>query len=217
MRSNRVFRRLSFSALFRPSYRNAMINRRSAYCCNCNSNVVHVRLFQRKWAYLLDKVTLSCLGWFGFGPWQCADCSFRGMTLIPTQSDAPTIGEDGSCDNPDPLQPVGNFIRTQHSLAHACSDASRFSPKYRIGIVEKLIEGKSTVSRTCTELGISELEIQRWIRDYLQIQVDKVTEAAAGRIIQSEPAGLEKPEPIDWTADEMAGMVIESTAVRKPR
>ena len=192
-----------------------MINRRSAYCCNCNSNVVHVRLFQRRLAYVLDKLTFSVFGWFGFGPWQCVDCTFRSMTLVPIQADAPTINEDGVRE--DPLQPVGNFIRTKQSLAHASADASRFSAKYRMGIVEKLLEGSSSISRTCSELGISELEVQRWIRDYVQFQLDKANTNSAGVIIQSEPAGREKPDAIDWTADEMAGMVIESTAVRKPR
>lgn len=192
-----------------------MINRRSAYCCQCNSNVLHVRVFRNRFTHTLDKFSFSVLGWFGFGPWQCVDCGFRGMTLIPVQPAARAVSEQG---NPiDPARPVGNFIRTQHSLAHASADASRFSTKYRMGIVEKLLEGKSTVSRTCNELNISELEIQRWIRDYLQAQLDKVAGESARSVIQPEPAGLEKPKPIDWSHDEMAGAVIESTAIRKPR
>lgn len=191
-----------------------MINRRTAYCGNCNSNVVHVRVFQRWITYALDKVTFSLAGWLGIGPWQCVDCGHRNMTLVRKRKSVRVVSDN--VESVDTSQAVGNFIRTEHALAHAVTDASRYSGKYRMGIVEKLLDGKSTVSRTCHELGVSELEIQRWIKEYMQIQLKKVSKLEAGSMIPAETAGLEKPEPVDWSPEELAGAVIESTAVRKP-
>lgn len=193
-----------------------MVNRQTGFCENCNSNVVHVRVFQRRFWYWLDRMTFSFLGCLGMGPWQCVDCGDRNMWLLRIRKAARAISEKS--DTVDTSQPVGNYLRTEQSLAHSVSDESRFSEKYRIGIVEKLLEGKSTVSRTCNELGVAELTIQRWMKEYMQQQLDKVTKAAAGSLIAANPAGSEAPEPVNWSADELAGgTVIESSAVRKPR
>ncbi len=192
-----------------------MINRQTGFCSNCNSNVVHVRVFQRRMAYVLDRLTLSFFGWLGLGPWQCVDCGDRNMTLLPVHRSARNIAEES--DTLDLAQSVGNFIRTDQSLAHAVSDESRFSRKYRSGIVEKLLEGKSTVTRTCQELGVSELVVQRWLRDYMQEQLDRVAKQAQGSLILANSAGSPADDQLDCATDEVAGLVIDSSAIPKPR
>jgi len=192
-----------------------MNNRLTGYCGNCNSNVVHVRLFQRRFFFMFDRITFGFFGRLGLGPWQCVDCGTRHMTLTPKQKDARSISEQAEAI--DPGKPVGNYIRTEHSLAHAASSKTRYSQKFRMGAVEKLLKGKSTVTRTCQELGVGELEIQSWIKDYLQVELNKVSRAAQGALIQTGTTGSQSPEPIDWRGEESSGPVIESTAVRKPR
>jgi transposase-like protein len=192
-----------------------MVNRRTGFCENCNSNVVHVRVFQRRLIYRLDRLTGSYFGRLGFGPWQCVDCGHRRMRLLPVQPSARTVSE--KAENDDVSHSVGNFIRTDQSLAHAASDKYRFSDKYRRGIVEKLLQGQTTVSRTCQDLDVSELEIQQWIREYLQHELDRVARASGGSLIVPDASGSSSPEPVNWSPEETDGPVIDSTAVRKPR
>lgn len=195
-----------------------MFNRRSGYCPSCDANVLHVRTFQSRIAYLLDKITLSFPGWFGVGPWECVNCGIRGMTLLNHEQYCGSEDQE-PVDNIDPTLPVSNFIRTDHSLAHAVSDQCRYSEKFRFGIVEKLLGCKSTISRVCNELGISELEVQRWIRDYLQNEIDKVTGNQSGGLIARYRAGSKNVEQLDWDQEpsNLDGKVIESSVVRKPR
>ena len=192
-----------------------MINRETGFCSNCNSNVVHVRIFKSRFTYWIDRLTFSFLAMLGIGPWQCVDCGTRNFLLPAKKEDAQRKISEKE-EQPKPDMAVGNFIRTEHSLAHAVSDESRFSIKYRMGIVEKLLSCKQSVSKTCQELNVSEIELQRWIKEYLQREIDKATAAASGAVIIREDAGHEAPEPVDWSPEENLGLVIESTAVRKP-
>ena len=135
--------------------------------------------------------------------------------VLPKRTSVRAVSENS--DTVDTSQAVGNYLRTDQALAHATANEIRFSNKYRRGIVERLLEGKSTVSNTCQELSVSELEIQRWIKEYLQFQLGKVSQVADRRLITNEPAGSEMSEPVDWSTENMAGLVIESSSAQKPR
>lgn len=192
-----------------------MTGRSKGYCENCNSNVVHVRSFHRRLAYFMDRITGSFLAKFGIGPWQCVDCGYRRLRLLPSMESARKISDRP--ESVDASVPVGNFLKTEHSLTHATTDADRFSEKYRIGIVEKLLKGTSTFSKVCSELSVSEIELQRWIKDYLQLQLDNVVAANSTDLISTEYAGVSDHRPVNWTEETRQDTVIESTAVRKPR
>ncbi|MGI9519225.1 MAG: transposase [Pirellulaceae bacterium] len=192
-----------------------MVNRRTGYCCNCNSNVVHVRAFESRIAWILDRLTLGILGLFRIGPWKCVDCG-QGSLLISKSTEAiRSVSEKREVA--DESAAVGNFIKTDMSLAHAANNANRFSEKYRIGIVEKLMQGKSTVSRVCHELGVSELELQKWIKAWTEQEIRRQVELQAGRLIIADDSSSESFDSEDWSGERPGGLVIESKAVKKPR
>ncbi len=191
-----------------------MVNRRTGYCCNCDSNVVHVRAFESRAAWMFDRLTLGAMGLLKIGPWKCVDCGNSSLLISKSTEAIRSVSEKQEIA--DESAAVGNFIKTDYSLAHAASNADRFSEKYRNGIVERLLNGKSTVSRVCEELGVSELELQKWIKAWTAQEIRKQVEIHSGRmIIAGEPADLH--ESPDWDVDAPEGLVIESKIVPKPR
>ncbi len=166
-------------------------------------------------AWRLDRLTFSFLERFGIGPWQCVDCNQRQM-FVERRTDARRdISERGSerVESGEPAA-IGNFIRTEQSLVHAGARSSHFSDKYRAGVVQKLLEGQSTVSRVCGELGVSELEIQQWIKAWVVAELRRLSRSEATSTALTTPADLERTienEP-GWPED----LVIESDVVVHP-
>ena len=191
-----------------------MVNRRTGYCWNCDSNVVHVRAFESRVAWMLDRLTLGVLGLIRIGPWKCVDCGNSSMLISKSTAAIRSVSEKQEVD--DEAAAVGNFIKTDLSLAHAATDTERFSEKYRNGIVEKLLNGKSTVSRVCHDLGVSELELQKWIKAWTDQEIRRQVELQAGRIIIADESASDSLDSEDWGVDS-PGLVIESKAVHKPR
>jgi len=186
-------------------------NRRTGYCPICDSNVVHTRTFENRIAYRLDRLSLGVLGWFHVGPWRCVDCSHRQMFVQRDEYALREISDAREAD--DEKAPVGNFLRTRESLAHAVSDGSRFSEKFRAGVVAKLLDSRTTVSRVCAELGVSELEIQQWIRAWVESEMRRIGNVVGGDTVESGKGD----GPDQWPADiRPEGPVIESQAIRRP-
>ncbi len=167
----------------------------------------------------MDRLTFGILAIWNVGPWQCVDCGNRKL-LIRCRDDARReINEHQG--EPDEPAPIGNFLRTDQSLVHAISDASRYSEKYRAGVVKKLLSSETTVSRICRELNVSELEIQQWIRAWVESELMRCRQAAA----ISAPARLAAPADgaehgaaeDDWLSGDITGPVIESQPIRRPR
>jgi transposase-like protein len=199
-----------------------MINkRRTGYCRICDSNVVHTRTFDNRFAWQIDRLTLGMFGLWHLvhmGPWRCVDCGHRQLLIRPNADARRRINEKQGA--PDETAPVANFIRTQQSLVHTLADTSQYSDKYRAGVVQKLLNGESTVSRVCAELQISELDVQQWIRAWVETELTRAGDAsrlaAAGTIV---PAGnlpeTDDDRPLTWDRDIRPGRVIESQVVRK--
>jgi transposase-like protein len=165
-------------------------------------------------------MTFGILAYFNIGPWRCVDCGHRQMFIERRESARREISDRAEVDiGPSP---VGNFLRTQQSLAHSRSDASRFSEKYRAGIVQKLLNSHTTVSRVCSDLGVSELEIQHWIKAWCESEIRRVQSAdhslSAGLMTTSEDNQQDEPgESAPWMDDSVSGPVIDSEVVRKPK
>ncbi len=68
---------------------------------------------------------------------------------------------------------VGNFIRTDQSLVIRRNRASRFSPKYRDGIVQKILLG-TAMADIRRELNLSEQDLVDWIADMLARKQEKI-------------------------------------------
>ncbi len=198
-----------------------MFNRRIGFCRNCCSNVVHVRAFESRLTYLLDRLTFGILGLFRIGPWQCVDCGRRRLTIDSRRAEVRGVSEDVEVS--DEGAAIGNYLRTEQSLAHAADNSQRFSEKYRFGIVEKLLKGKTTFSQACSDLHVSELEIQIWIKDYLQFQLQKAS-GPTTNIVHVDNQTIGDPMTDDSINgldpsidDDGSGPVIESSAVKKAK
>ncbi len=74
---------------------------------------------------------------------------------------------------------VGNFLRSDESLILQSTRASRYSRKYREGIVERILAGQATISQIRNELGVSEREVLDWINERVfrqQAKIAKLTQ-----------------------------------------
>ncbi len=192
-----------------------MINRRTGYCKNCNSNVVHVRTFKRRFWYRWDQWTNSYFGKLGFGPWQCVDCKQSRMRLLPKDESVKSI-TDKEEKSSGPTR-VGNFLRTDRALAHSLAQSNRFSKKFRLSVAKKLLSGKSTFSQIGNDLGLNQQTLEHWIEEHHAHQATQPGRSNTASLINSNPAGLESPEPVDWSAEDADGLIIDSKAIRKAR
>ncbi len=197
-----------------------MKTRRTGYCPICDSNVVHARFFDNRLAWQLDRLTFGILAMWNVGPWRCVDCGNRQM-LIERREVARREVSDRPTDH-DPPAAIGNFIRTRESLAHAISNGSRFSEKYRAGVVQKLLTSETTVSRVCRDLGVSELEVQQWIRGWVETELLRARESAndSTAVMLLTTPGVPDSDaaaPANQSANFTGpGRVIEIRPTRKP-
>lgn len=194
-----------------------MINRRSGFCRNCNANVVHIRTFRRRIWYRFDQWSNSFFGKLGFGPWCCVDCKERGWKLSPTNPHVKTISD--RADTPAEPQRVGNYLRTDQSLTHQRAQSNRFSEKFRHGVAEKLICGKTTIRQMSNDLGITVNTLEQWIEEFQQDQLGpNLTHPESFQDSSiPKPAGLMRDNSVDCDSSDGTGKVIEGYAIRKPR
>jgi hypothetical protein len=73
-------------------------------------------------------------------------------------------------------QAVGNFIRSDNSLVLRQKRSSRYSQKFRDGVVQRITTGKGSISQFCVELTVTESDLVAWIGDLLQRRQDRVDE-----------------------------------------
>ena len=112
----------------------------------------------------------------GFGPWCCWNCDRLSLFLGRVRPDMATINSDDT--QPLEAEPVGNYIRSEHSLLVRRARTSRYSQKYRDGVVHRLISGNTNINQLTRELNISDRDIVDWIADVLfrkQERIDELT------------------------------------------
>jgi len=74
---------------------------------------------------------------------------------------------------------VGNVTRSDDSLLVRKARAARYSKKFREGVVDRILSGKSTISQVKNELGLSERDLLDWINDRVLLQdrhISKLTQ-----------------------------------------
>lgn len=192
-----------------------MNKRRTGYCPICDANIVHGRVFVSRWAWRLDRMSFSFLEGFNVGPWRCVDCGNRQMFIERFEGARRDIDENED-QGVDANVPVGNFLRTKDSLVHTVVDTARFSEKYRGGVVQKLLDGKITVSKVCGDLAISEFEIQRWIRCWLDSELGRrdVSNSDVHKLIPF--TGNAGDDQGDWgDAEPASARINESEVLRR--
>lgn len=155
----------------RPSYQTLHMSNGSyqlGFCKSCRRNVQHFRGRKSPFARAVDIGTLFILN---FGPWYCSQCESRVRWLPWIRKKHPTVRriDDGS-------EQVGNFIRSDSSLVMRKKRSSRYSNKFRQGVVYRLLTGKTTLSQLTTELNVTESDIMSWINELLESKDDRISE-----------------------------------------
>lgn len=141
---------------------------RKGFCKDCCVNVSHARNFRTKLGWFLDMITFQFASRFRLGSWRCLQCTRRSIYLRLPRSDAKTLQIDDSAKL-DPkedglvVESGGNYLRREKSLIARKERCSRYSDKYRESIVQKILDGDSTIAEVRQELGLSELDILDWI------------------------------------------------------
>jgi transposase-like protein len=141
-------------------------------CKNCQKQVWHVRSIYNRLGWIVDRATLQVASMAGIGPWRCVDCGQACWWLPYWRTPAapglmdPEVWDDAAAER------VGNYLRVDRGLVNCHRAADRYSEKYRRAVVERLLEGQTTMSQMCRELNTSEMELQIWIRQEFQHQRD---------------------------------------------
>lgn len=155
---------------------------------------------------------------FKVGPWRCVDCGNRQMFIERRDNARRDINERVN-QGSDNSAPVGNFIRTKDALINSVVDSARFSEKYRAGVVQKLLNRKITLSRVCEDLSISEFEIQRWIRSWVDSELNRQNAVYADfqKVISrfSQMDDCQNDQADSREVEPRSGKIIESEVLRR--
>ena len=178
---------------------------------NCSTNVVHVRAFDSYLFRVLDALSLRVAALAGLGPWRCVDCGQKGMFLRSRRD----LQRRNPARNANETQSVGNFIHNELGLVNSKTRAERFSPKFRRAIVDRVLNGQSSISQIGQEIGVSEIDIQLWIKEsfdqlaqHHQAALNKMTTANLEEPSSNDPAPARKPDLGD-------GVVLDSAVLER--
>ena len=147
------------------------------YCVNCMKNVPHFRAINFYPFRVIDRLSFGFLKQLRIGPWYCAHCERKSYILNRELANAPhhdpsdsfrsldSVDETNQYEHQSTGQPVGNFIKNEHSLVRRASRLKRFSEKYRDAIVRRILAGKLTLTQAKQEQDATETELIDWIWD----------------------------------------------------
>ena len=136
------------------------------YCNLCRRNVHHFRGTKTWSAMIFDASTLFVLN---FGPWYCARCEKKTRVLPWFRRREPTLRQidDGS-------EQIGNFIRSDGSLVLRKKRSSRYSQKFREGVVFRLLSGKTNIAQLTTDLSVTESDLMAWVQEVLHSRDERI-------------------------------------------
>lgn len=73
---------------------------------------------------------------------------------------------------------VGNFIRGESNLVMQSTRSSRYTEKFRAGVVQRILEGKQSLSQIADELDVPQPDLLVWMAqqfDQKQQQIEQLT------------------------------------------
>ena len=116
----------------------------------------------------MDFVSLYILN---FGPWYCGQCERHNRCLPWIRKSEPTKKrvDDGT-------ERIGNFIRSDGSLVLRKKRSSRYTKKFREGVVYKLLNGKTNIAQLTIELEVSEYDLMAWVAEVLESKDQRIGE-----------------------------------------
>ena len=141
------------------------------YCHSCRRNVQHYRGPKSRMAQVLDVASLFILN---FGPWYCSYCDGRTRSLPWVRKRKASNSQHN--DRVEGADRVGNFIRSDGSLVLRKKRGGRYSTKFRAGVVQRLLAGRTTIAQLTTELEVSEADLLAWIEDVVEEKDRRIEE-----------------------------------------
>ena len=176
---------------------------RKGFCKDCCANVNHTRRFDSLFAWFLDVVTFQFVARFRLGPWRCIQCTRKTVYLSLPRSEAKTVqlgteSEDQNQDDGLVVESGGNFLRREKSLVARRERCKRYSDKYRESIVQKILDGDSTIAEVRRELDLSEQDILDWIALAYDDQGQKIKELTSiiTALTEGAPMRIEVQDPL---------------------
>ncbi len=143
------------------------------YCPSCLQNIHHSRRHRSQVGSEGEQLKF---GFWRVGPWYCCRCERKSFFLRFPNSRRPTSHWPRSEGQDRGAEAVGNFIRSDNSLVLRQKRSSRYSQKFRDGVVQRITTGKGSISQLCVELKVTESDLVAWIGDLLQRRQDRVDE-----------------------------------------
>lgn len=115
---------------------------------------------------MFDTATLFVMN---FGPWYCSRCEQKNRVLPWFRRREPTLRliENSS-------EQIGNFIRSDGSLVLRKKRSSRYSQKFREGVVFRLLGGKTNIAQLTTELKVTESDLMAWVHEVLLSRDERI-------------------------------------------
>ncbi len=140
------------------------------YCDRCGENthfrLVSAQFSRRPLAWVLTRVA--------HGPWFCGQCRYERWAVH-----RPLNAAQGSDDRTGASVSVGNFIRGESNLVMQSTRSSRYTDKFRAGVVQRVLEGKQSLSRIAEELDVPQADLLVWVAqqfDRQQQQIEQLTQ-----------------------------------------
>ncbi len=177
---------------------------RKGFCKDCCANINHTRIFRSKIGWFLDFITFRFVSRFRLGPWRCPQCNRRSFYLHLPRGSANTIRPSTRLrsvaeEEKVVVEHAGNYLRREKSLVARRERCSRYSEKYRESIVQKILDGDSTIAEVRRELDLSEQDILDWIALAYFDQAKKIEElnAIIFALTEGAPMRIEASDPMD--------------------
>ncbi|MEM7455959.1 MAG: hypothetical protein AAF456_16530 [Planctomycetota bacterium] len=137
-------------------------------------------MFHSRLLWTLDLLTFRVARALRIGPWYCTQCEQRKRVLRLSRNGARNEADESAPDSqlPPAGELIGNYIKTDQSLVIRRNRASRYSLKYRDGIVKRIFSG-ATFSQLTHELNVSEQDLVDWMADLVARKQEQVEQLQA--------------------------------------
>lgn len=146
----------------------------SWHCCGCEKNSFRLKFPDPEVTTDVDSVDMSDVE-----PWpdrmdpnQRYGMLFRRKPKTKILDPSPEL--DRAVDEPAEFERVGNVTRSDDSLVVRRARASRYSKKFRDGVVDRVLSGQSSISLVRSELDLSERDLLDWVQDRVARQDEHI-------------------------------------------
>lgn len=107
------------------------------------------------------------------GPWFCHQCRGERQTVHrPLKSNTDDVHRAEASVS------VGNFIRGESNLVMQSTRSSRYTEKFRAGVVQRILDGNQSLSQIAEELDVPQPDLLVWMAhqfDQKQQQIEQLS------------------------------------------